>query len=184
MLTFWTVKVSWWCVFALLMIYSFNMAPNHIAVINRQGSYQDISGPILFTPGMEISVHLQNLLSCGADLRPELLRQPAVGPEKDPWISFHAAFEICCVLQRLRGQHTLYPCTNTDCTHPLNAARRAPKTTEVIFAVIVMCHGWREAAVIGFSSRVAAQTPPLPQLFTLSTVQIVAAPAHISLRYS
>lgn len=66
----------------------------------------------------------------------------------------------------------------------LNAARWAPKITEVIFTVIVMCHGRREAAVIGFSSRIAAQTPPLPQLFTLSTVQIVAAPAHLSLRYS
>lgn len=76
------------------MIYSFNMAPNHIAVINRQGSYQDISGLVLFTPGMEISIHLQNFLSCSADLRPELLRQPVLGPEKGPWIRFHAAFEI------------------------------------------------------------------------------------------
>lgn len=76
------------------MIYSFNMAPNHIAVINRQGSYQDISGLVLFTPGMEISIHLQNFLSCSADLRPELLRQPVLGPEKGPWICFHAAFEI------------------------------------------------------------------------------------------
>lgn len=183
MLTFWTVKVSWWRVFALLMIYSFNMALNHIAVINQQGSYQDISGPILFTPGMEISIHLQNLLSCGADLGPKLLRQLFLGPEKGPWNRFHAAFEICCVLQRLRGQHTLYPCINTDCTHPMNAARWAPKTTEASSAVIVMCHGRPQAAVIGFSSRGAAQTPPLPRLFTLSTVQIAAAPAHISLRY-
>lgn len=133
-LTFSIVKVSWWRVFALLMIYSFNMAPNHIVVINRRGSYQDISGLILFTPGRPN----KHLFAEFAQLwrTPETFTalSACFSSRKCLWICFHAAFEICSVLQHLRGQHALYLCINANRTHPLNIGLL--KMTRVIF----FCH--------------------------------------------
>lgn len=156
------------------------MAPNHIVVINRRGSYQDISGLILFTPGRPNKPLFAEFAQLWCTPETSTAPSDRFGSRKCLWICFHAAFEICRALQHLRGQHALYPCINTNRTQPLNIVLL--KMTRVVFATSDMCHGQGEAAVIGFSSRVAGQTPPLPRLFTLSTVQIAAAPAHISLR--
>lgn len=170
------------------MIYSFNMAPNHIAVINQQGSYLDNSGIILFTPGrpaMEIKLHFSAI--CAADLRPYLL-SACFGSRKCLWIRYHAAFVIYCVLQ-----HVTQLCPFMNSTHPPtpNVARWAPtvQCEPSLNDLSDFCLQWHvswssRGTVIGFSSRDAAQIPPLSQLFTLSTAQIVAAPAHISLLFA